>query len=282
MKLNLRRTCIFVSLALVSLFSCKKSGPISPTPPPELDQAVAQQAEQQAPGSELVGSIYKGVAPKEDQGQKWGVPLEVGKCYWFSGVGDTATAEKLYLLLRDPKDDKVASESEEPPRVMMKHCPEVAGMFQIEGKVTEGYGHFAIGVYATDAPKAPPPAAEPAAPPEPPGEDLAKIIEEMAASSAAGATRVGELFTGSAAETDWYVQLEVDKCYWLIGAGVKDINELYLYLWDPAETRITANKSETNRVTVGHCPTKPGMYHFQAKVNSGSGEYKVGVYAKKK
>jgi hypothetical protein len=104
----------------------------------------------------------------------------------------------------------------------------------------------------------------------------------MAKASAPDSERVGDHFAGHADHTDWYVALETGKCYWFIGAGDDDVKELYLYLWDPADKRITANKSENNRVNVGHCPTSSGMYHFQAKVNSGSGKYKVGVFAKKK
>ena len=42
-------------------------------------------------------------------------------------------------------------------------------------------------------------------------------------------------------------------------------------------------RAESAPVTgsLGHCPTVAGMYKFQAKVQSGSGDYKVGVYAKK-
>jgi hypothetical protein len=136
-----------------------------------------------------------------------------------------------------------------------------------------------MGVFAKDAPKGAPPVAKPA---EPKGPDLGAIIAEMATSAAPGAERVGELFEGEADKTDWYVQFDSGKCYWLIGAGEETVKELYLFLWDPKDKRITSNKAENGRVTVGHCAEVSGMYHFQAKVNTGEGKYKVGVYAKAK
>jgi hypothetical protein len=93
---------------------------------------------------------------------------------------------------------------------------------------------------------------------------------------------VGDFFTGSADKTDWYSALDAGKCYWFIGAGDEGIDQMHLYLWDPEDQRVTANKSTTNRATVGHCPQRSGMYHFQANIVAGTGTYKVGIYAKSK
>jgi hypothetical protein len=137
-----------------------------------------------------------------------------------------------------------------------------------------------VGVYVKAAPDGTVPA--PPTGPTAPAQDLGAQCDAEAKASAPGAERVGDHFSGNADETDWYTALEVGKCYWFIGVGGEGVNELWLYLWDPADKRITANKAESNKVTVGHCPEKAGMFHFQAKIGSGSGEYKVGVYAKKK
>lgn len=228
--------------------------------------------------AELVGNIYQGVAYEEDDETDWPMTLEVGKCYWFSGAGDQGV-EELAMYLYDPDDDKVASESDDAPRIVLAYCPERSGMFKLRAKVREGRGHFHVGVYAKGAPEGtapPPPTTAPAGP------DLGALCDAEAKSAASGAERVGNHFSGSADETDWYTALEVGKCYWFIGVGGEGVNELWLYLWDPKDNRITANKSETNKVVLGHCPEQPGMYHFQAKIGSGSGPYKVGVYAKAK
>jgi hypothetical protein len=251
--------------------------PMTPTPPEWLDTAVTEQAMAVTPNSHLIGQMLKGTAYDEDELQQWQIPLEANKCYQFSGAGDQ-TVQELYINVWDPTGDRIAKQKNDSPRVMTAYCTKLAGLYKVEGKVTEGYGHFAIGIF-TDGAGAPPPPPEPAAPA---AADLGKIVDDMAKASAPDATRVGEHFSGSTDKTDWYVALETGKCYWFIGAGADSISELYLYLWDPKDKRITANKSENNRVTVGHCPTSSGMYHFQAKANSGDGKYKVGVFAKKK
>lgn len=127
----------------------------------------------------------------------------------------------------------------------------------------------------------PPPPPEPEPTPEP-RVDLDARVARLAATSAAGAERVGNFYEGSSDKTDWYVALEKGTCYWLVGAGDDDVDELYLYLWSPGNQRLGESKSESSEVTLGHCPTASGMHHFQAKVSAGSGRYKVGVYAKAK
>lgn len=256
---------------------------MTPTPPEWLDTAVRDQVTQAAPQAQPVGEqIYKGTAFREGEKMQWQVTLDPGKCYYFSGAGDQ-TVEELELNVWDPTGDRVAK-TDGQQRVILEHCATMPGLYRFEAKVEEGHGHFAVAVYSKDAPAAPVPAPAPgpAPAPAPAGPDLGKVVDDMAKASAPDSERVGDHFAGETDHTDWYAALETGKCYWFIGAGDDGVKELYLYLWDPADKRITASKSESNRVTVGHCPTSSGMYHFQAKVNSGSGKYKVGIFAKKK
>ena len=44
--------------------------------------------------------------------------------------------------------------------------------------------------------------------------------------------------------------------------------------------RVSDNRASSNRTMMGHCPTVPGMYKIEAKVNSGKGDYQLGVYVK--
>jgi hypothetical protein len=53
-----------------------------------------------------------------------------------------------------------------------------------------------------------------------------------------------------------------------------------MYLWGPNNKRVTEAKSDTANPMVGTCPTVNGMYKVQAKINSGKGAWKVGVYTK--
>ena len=60
-----------------------------------------------------------------------------------------------------------------------------------------------------------------------------------------------------------------------------EISELSLYLWGPDKQRVTENRSENNRVSIGHCSKRDGMFRFEIKAASGTGTYKVGLYEKK-
>lgn len=270
-------TIVAVTLA-GTLGACKRRQAVNPVPPDWLEGVVVEQAQQGGADAEQIGNIYKGIAYREDEKSQWQIPLELGKCYWFSIAGDEHVQE-TYINVFDPNDSRVAKQKQGGPKNLLAYCNELPGMYKVEVKVTEGYGHYHMGVFAKDAPKAGPAAPKPE---QPKGPDLGEIIAKLAESAAPGAERIGELFEGEADKTDWYVQLETGKCYWLIGAGEDTVKELYLYLWDPKDKRITANKAENGRVTVGHCAEIGGMYHFQAKVNSGEGKYKIGVYAKAK
>ncbi len=280
-------TLVLTLCVLAAVCGCRRDKtPMTPTPPPWLDTAVQEQAQQQAPEAQLLGSIYKGIAFREDQSSDWQITLEAGQCYWFSGAGDQ-TVEELYLELRDPDDDDVAEDKNDTPRIVITYCPETSGMFELEAKVTEGHGHYAVGVYGKQGTAAPaePTAAPPATAVAPPsGTGLGSVVDDMAKASAPNAQRVGDHLAGETDKSDWYVALESGKCYWFIGAGDGGVDQLTLTLWGPppSEKQIALNQSENNRVTVGHCPATSGMFHIQAKVDGGEGKYTVGVFAKKK
>lgn len=278
-------TIVITLCVLSALCGCRRDKtPMTPTPPPWLDTAVQEQVQQQAPEAQLVGTMFKGTAFREDQSSEWMVSLEAGQCYWFSGAGDQ-TVEELYLELSDPEDDEVADDDNGTPRIVISHCPEVSGQFKLFAKVKEGHGHYAVGVYgkAGEGPPPEPTGTGATTGPAPSG-DLGTVVDEMAKASAPDAKRVGDHLAGETDKSDWYVALEAGKCYWFIGAGDGGVDQLTLTLWGPppGEKQIGINQSENNRVTVGHCPAKSGMFHVQAKVDGGEGKYKVGVFAKKK
>ncbi len=285
--MKMSATTVLTLCLLAAVCGCRRDKtPMTPTPPPWLDTAVQEQVQQQGPDTQLLGSIFKGTAFREDQSSEWQVTLEAGQCYWFSGAGDQ-TVEELYLQLRDPEDDEVADDSNDTPRIVITHCPEVSGMFTLRAKVTEGHGHYAVGVYGKPTTAA---LAQPTAAPvdtgtaQPSGTGLGGVVDEMAKASAPDAQRVGNHLAGATDRSDWYVALESGKCYWFIGAGDAGVVQLTLTLWapPPGEKQIALNQSENNRVTVGHCPANSGMFHIQAKVDGGEGKYMVGVFAKKK
>jgi hypothetical protein len=242
--------------------------PVAPVAPVWLEARIAEQAQESAPGAAATSPVYKGVAQSNGERTDWKVQLDAGQCYWFSGHGDL-TVDKLTLYLWDPKDSQVAHEKPNGRKVIMTYCAESTGMYRLQAKVVGGAGHYGVGIFAKKAPPKDAPASK-------------QLIEREAAATAPGASRVGEYFVGSADKTDWHTALEAGNCYWFIGAGGPGIKQLFLYLWDPAGGRINQSKSISEKVNLGHCPTVSGMYHFQAKVDSGSGDYTVGVFMKKR
>ena len=265
------------SMAL-AISACHHSHHVSPTAPAWLDKKAEDQAKALSQG-ERVGEVLHGASYGDDDRKRdFNVMLDATRCYWFSGVGDDGVI-KMSLYLWDPKDHRVTDRRSSTSEAVINFCPEETGMYRVQGKVGDGYGHFAIAVYGAVAPAKPPP---PPAPTKPQPLGLEAMIEKQAASAAPGATRVGNFFDGNGDQTDWYTSLALGSCYWFVGAGeIGKVKKLSMYLWDPQNKRVTENRAETNGAMVGHCPKQPGMFKFQAKVESGSGAYKVGVFEKK-
>jgi hypothetical protein len=266
-------------LVVASTAGCRRHAPISPTPAPWLDGKVDEQGKSASQGGDVVGTPFHGTAFKKGQEEDFSVMLDATKCYWFSGVGDEQV-EKLYLFLFDQEDHKVQVKKAEGPMALMTHCPEQSGMFKLRARVDEGVGHYSLGVYSKTAPAkvAPPPKPEA---PKAQGPDLEAMIDKSAAASAPGAKRVGEFFASSADEQDWSTQLDAGTCYSFIAQGTPGkVKKLWLYLWDQSGKRIIESKGESPNATIGHCAKETGMFKFQVKVHSGSGDYKLGIYAK--
>jgi hypothetical protein len=75
--------------------------------------------------------------------------------------------------------------------------------------------------------------------------------------------------------------LDAGTCYSFIAQGTPGkVKKLWLYLWDQSGKRIIESKGESPNATIGHCAKETGMFKFQVKVHSGSGDYKLGIYAK--
>jgi hypothetical protein len=258
--------------------------PAGAIPREALASMVDAQAQQVSPVAQRIAPVYESGTTEEDGHTDWNIPLQPGQCYLFSGVG-AAGVQHLSLYLWDPREGRVATETPERPTVVLRYCPVEAGQFHLQAKTAEGYGPFAVGVFAepaqSQAPMQPMPQQPMPMPPQP--VDLSAIIDGQAAAAAAGAGRVGNFFTGTTTQGDrseWPVALEAGRCYWFIGAGDPGIHELYLYLWDPANNRLTENRSRNNQSLIGHCPKVSGMYKVQAKVEKGKGSYQMGLYAR--
>jgi|GEM_PF-3276258 len=125
-------------------------------------------------------------------------------------------------------------------------------------------------------------APAPIPPPAPPITDpLSSAVERLALTSMSGVHRVGDFYRGAGDKNthlDFFVPLQTGLCYLVAGQAGPGIGQLFLYMWDPTNKRVADNKPKMPMVTMPYCPTMPGMFHIQAKVGAGMGEYRVGVY----
>lgn len=241
-----------------------------------LEKAIAKQAASRAQGVTQVGQVYKAVAEKRGDRTDWHVSLDPNNCYWFSGIGQEGVAS-LSLFLFEPDENffsgRAATERSKTPEAVMMHCPKKSGMYRLQAKVTKGTGPYGVGVFAKPAPKKV----------EKKTVDLlGPAVEKMAKSVAPGAKKVGEFYASDAEISDWYTPFSKGDCYWVVGVGEDSIDELFLYLWDPDDDRVTQSRAKDHKASIGHCAKRDGMYHIQTKINDGDGHYKVGVYVKKK
>lgn len=249
---------------------------VSPEPPRDLESRAEAEARSSANEGERVGDTLRGVAHRDDASTDWRIQLDEGQCYWFGYAGD-AGVQKFSMYIWDPKDKRLDSARGKPPQGIFTHCAETSGIYRLQGKVSEGAGHYAVVVYKTKGAEKKP---EPAKAPEPTS-DLAATIEKKAAQAAAGAKRSGDFVEGTAETTELYTAMEAGKCYWIVAAGEPGkVKKLFLYLWDPKSKRVTENKSDSETTMVGHCAKESGMYKYQLKVDSGSGPYKAAIYVK--
>ena len=184
--------------SLASVVGCKSAPEVAATPSPEIEQDVRSQAESAAPGSAMVGQLYRGIAYDKGEFSDFHVELEKGKCYYFSAAGDE-TVRSMGLYLWDPSDSRLDSDKSKTRKSFLQHCPKTTGSFKVEAKVLGGAGHYALGVFSKDAPEE----EVAAAPPAPAGPDLEKVINDEASATAPGAVQVGNFYNAENGKTGW-------------------------------------------------------------------------------
>jgi len=126
---------------------------------PSVD-AMVQQAN---PAAQRIAPIYESSSTQEDGHTDWNIPLQPGQCYLFAGLGGGGV-KHLYLYLWGPGGNRVATEKPERPDVTLRYCPTEPGEFHLQAKTGEGFGPFAVGVYAESGGQpgyAPPPGSAP-------------------------------------------------------------------------------------------------------------------------
>lgn len=165
---------------MTAVGACQSRPPVPPTPPPSLAATVTQQV--RSLGSyEQVGQIRQGVTGDEDESTKFQVNLEMNKCYAFSAAADGTTVDELKIYLFNPNGQRVMDKGSKAPNLTASFCVTgqavvnivpfgwgssiamaVPGLYEVELKTTEGYGHVALGIFVDSKSNT---ESKPAAPP---------------------------------------------------------------------------------------------------------------------
>ncbi len=245
---------------------------MSPTPSPELESMIQQQAESAAPASEQVGALYRGVAVDHGEFEEFRVEVESGQCYYFVVAGDPGIEVFHLMVYKEDSKRPVSDDKQKGREALARYCPEKTQVAKVRAKVGRGAGHFAMGVFKKPNNEAAAPTDEKL--------DLDAVIQADAEAAASGSTLVN-LYESKGEKTDLYVKLDKGTCYWFIGAAQKEVDDYYIYLWDQGKKRIGETKADGNKAQFGYCATAAGMYHLQIKVDDATDAVKLGVYAKR-
>lgn len=135
-----------------------------------------------------------------------------------------------------------------------------------------------------------PPQAAPAPLPAPPVPSAPPTVGSLvnapdwqAAGYDPGVRRIGSVLLGSAAKadgrSDFQVPLQQGSCYLLSGVGDSTVRRLFLFVWDPGDSRVLTVKPDGAMVRGWYCAAQSGSHHIQLKVAEGRGSYALGVYA---
>jgi hypothetical protein len=259
---------------------------LAPPPPPraapdDLTRVIEAAADAQAQKAARMTEFFRG-AGKEGEHGDYTVALEPARCYSLFGSA-SPTVRALSIYLWDPSGKRAAEHKPNANTPALHYCPHVGGPFHVQAKVAGGVGEFRLAVYAHPPQTQPKELARrPAAGPRG-GDPVTALLEAQAKQVAPGYKRVGEVFRGAGgrnSRSDWTVPLEGGKCYTFVGVGGVGVEQLSLYAWDPTGKRVADRRSENSQSVMGLCPTMPGPYHLQAKIEKGSGDYRMATYVK--
>src|SRR5262249_4563267 len=123
-----------------------KAAPPKPVaaPGPTMESLCDGQAAGAAPGATRSGPLLPGSNEKTD----WSVMPTPGMCYWLIACGDPGHVNGISSFLWGPDNKRITETKSPTGTAMIGHCPTVAGMFKVQGKVTKGKGNFGLGVYS--------------------------------------------------------------------------------------------------------------------------------------
>jgi hypothetical protein len=227
-------------------------------------------------GAIPVAQPFGGTLTKK-QASSQNVTLLGGRCYTLLGV-DGDGVKDLDLYFYDQNSKKVASDLGFDALPALTSCPTWPGQHRVEIVLKDGGGDVAAQLFV--APIAASALINP--PPANPSPDPRTQLIEQVAQTMPPATRIGDFYRGAGKDnehSDFTIPLAAGHCYLFYGAAAPSMRALSLYIWDPSDKRVADQKGVSTSPMIQYCPMKSGPFHVQGKVVTGSGDYRMAVYA---
>ena len=126
--------------------ACHKRVVVAPAAAPDLEARADAEARGAVKNPERLGGAMRGLATERDGYTDFQVALDEGTCYTFAYAGD-ASVEKFSIYLWDPSEKRVETQRSKPSSGYVSHCALKSGTYRLQGKVSEGAGHFVMVMY---------------------------------------------------------------------------------------------------------------------------------------
>lgn len=228
------------------------------------DLAIAVATGGEPVGAIVTGSLSEGASYFED------VLIEGDRCYAFLAVGEM-TAEDIDLHLYS-QSVELGDDVEEDPTPSVFWCNAYLTEVTLEVRMYSGSGRFALEVFAFDEPSED---VDPA---------LSDKLELLSAQFAGGLVPALSAIAGNgrAGETQTYdIQLVPGRCYVLLAASSRSLEDLDLYLVSPDGRLVDFDDDTEGDPVLRYCVPSGEEAVHQLRVNtfSGFGQYLLGVYA---
>jgi hypothetical protein len=112
-----------------------------------------------------------------------------------------------------------------------------------------------------------------------------QVLVQAAKRYAPGLVAIGSVISGTLAQgtrSDHLVVLESGHCYRVVGVGGDGVDDMDLFLYDPAGVQANQDASQDRYPVLGMqseiCPIRAGAYRLQVQMYQGGGPFAVGVY----
>jgi hypothetical protein len=231
----------------------------------DIEKVIKDDAKSAAADAKQLGGFYTAKDGKND----YYVELQKDVCYWFIARG---TADRDFkLTLWDGRNGRIDQIDASGGRAQVAHCAGEKNMYHVQVKTSGEGGAVKLGVFSS---------ASKAGGGGKVDADLEKTIREEAKTAAPQARQVGGFHSATGKKTNFFVELQEGRCYWIIAAGGPDTDDFTLYAWSHDSRRLAEKRDIKRKGQIGHCAQESGMYKFEVKLDDPADKVAVGGFGK--